>query len=90
MTTSSRRRTLALMSAPMTPPELRHARRLPLLRDERCTGCGRCLTGCAHGVLAFSHRNHRKVMGIVEPTACTGCMACVPPCPVGALVRPAA
>lgn len=55
----------------------------PIIRidEEKCDGCGQCVTGCAEGAL--------KIVGgkakLVSDKYCDGLGACIGDCPTGAL-----
>jgi NAD-dependent dihydropyrimidine dehydrogenase PreA subunit len=51
------------------------------LDQEKCTGCGTCLTVCPHAVFGFA--DHRAL--IVDRDACMECGACALNCAAGAL-----
>ena len=51
------------------------------LTDDLCTGCGRCLEVCTHGV--FVRAGVR--VGISDLDACMECGACARNCPHGAI-----
>jgi MinD superfamily P-loop ATPase len=56
--------------------------------DDKCDGCGQCVTACAEGALAIVDRKAR----LVSESFCDGLGACIGECPQGALVieeRPA-
>ena len=48
---------------------------------EKCTGCGRCVEVCPHGVFDIYERKAR----IIEKDSCMECGACSLNCPAGAL-----
>jgi NAD-dependent dihydropyrimidine dehydrogenase PreA subunit len=48
---------------------------------EKCTGCGRCLEVCPHGVFDLHNRRAR----VVCPDNCMECGACAQNCAFGAL-----
>ncbi len=51
------------------------------LTSEKCTGCGRCMEVCPHGVFAMhEHRAH-----ITALDSCMECGACAQNCAFGAL-----
>jgi NAD-dependent dihydropyrimidine dehydrogenase PreA subunit len=50
-------------------------------QEEKCLGCGMCLTVCPHEVLA---RNNGKVR-VQNRDACMECGACSRNCPAGAI-----
>ena len=51
------------------------------LDDEKCTGCGMCLTVCPHAVFQIENGNAR----IADRDACMECGACALNCPDEAL-----
>lgn len=51
------------------------------LDASRCTGCGRCIEVCPHGVLAM--RDHRAML--VDRAACMECGACMRNCAFAAV-----
>ncbi len=51
------------------------------LVPEKCTGCGRCVEVCPHGVFALETDRAR----ITDRDACMECGACARNCPVGAV-----
>ena len=51
------------------------------LDQPACTGCGRCLDVCPHGVFAVDGRKAR----LVDRDACMECGACARNCPVAAI-----
>jgi 2-oxoglutarate ferredoxin oxidoreductase subunit delta len=53
-------------------------------REERCKGCGLCVTACPKGILKVSKRINRSgypVAEIEQMEACTGCTFCAEMCP---------
>lgn len=57
---------------------------LPIIDQERCTGCGECERRCP--TRAVEVRANRAA--IVRPTDCTFCEICETYCPTGAIGRP--
>jgi ferredoxin len=57
---------------------------LPLIDQQRCTGCGLCERLCP--TKAVEVRGRRAL--IVRPEACTFCDVCESYCPEGAIGRP--
>ncbi|HOI75908.1 MAG TPA: glycyl-radical enzyme activating protein [Syntrophales bacterium] len=57
--------------------------RLPqlLLRDSRCTACGRCLAACPERALRITKESRRRIAW----KKCTQCLRCVEACETGAL-----
>ena len=49
--------------------------------EEKCNGCGQCVTGCAEGAIQLVNGKAR----LVSETYCDGLGACIGECPVGAL-----
>jgi NAD-dependent dihydropyrimidine dehydrogenase PreA subunit len=50
--------------------------------DDRCSGCGSCLTTCPAGALRPARRHPA-----LDPLRCTGCLACIEVCPVDAITE---
>ena len=60
-----------------TMPEVR-------FREERCKGCGLCVTACPKEILVVSTRINRAGYPVAEAAdgkACTGCALCAEMCP---------
>ena len=57
---------------------------LPLIDQQRCTGCGLCERLCPTAAVEV-HGRHAL---IVRPEACTFCDVCESYCPAGAIGRP--
>lgn len=53
------------------------------LNQDKCTGCGMCLTVCPHQVLGLRNGSARVL--IQDRDACMECGACSRNCPVGAI-----
>lgn len=51
------------------------------INEEKCTGCGLCVTSCAEGALKIIDGKAKLVSDIY----CDGLGACIPECPEGAL-----
>ena len=49
--------------------------------QEKCNGCGQCVTGCAEGAIQLVNGK----AALVSETYCDGLGACIGECPVGAL-----
>ena len=52
----------------------------PRISTRRCTACGRCITSCAHDVIAFPEGT-----AWIDPERCVGCAHCVTACPEKAI-----
>ena len=57
-------------------------RQMIQIDEEKCNGCGNCLTGCPEGALALVGGKAR----LVKESYCDGLGACLGHCPTGALV----
>lgn len=57
---------------------------LPMIRADRCTGCGDCLEACPAGVLEL--REGKAVLA--RPEDCRYCGDCETLCPEGAIALP--
>ena len=57
-------------------------RQIIKIDEEKCTGCGECITACAEGALKIIDGKAR----LVSETYCDGLGACLGGCPEGALV----
>ena len=51
------------------------------LSADKCTGCGKCVEVCPHGVFAIE--NEKAV--IIDKNSCMECGACAQNCPVSAV-----
>jgi len=51
------------------------------INEEKCTGCGRCVTGCPEGALRVIDENAR----VIGDLFCDGLGACIGNCPEGAI-----
>ena len=56
-------------------------RKIIQIDEERCDGCGQCITGCAEGALQLVDGKAR----VVSDKYCDGLGACIGECPTGAL-----
>jgi heterodisulfide reductase subunit A len=52
--------------------------------EERCAGCGMCISLCPYSALALVEKNGRQVMQVTE-AKCKGCGTCGGFCPGGAI-----
>jgi uncharacterized protein len=65
----------------------------PVVKPEKCVGCGTCLEACAHEAIALVDRpgenqaaeGTRKKLAQMNPARCVGCGACIHTCPNGAI-----
>jgi len=56
-----------------------------IIDEDRCKGCGLCVSVCPHNVLRlaedrFNTKGYRPVE-VVNPEACIGCAMCATMCP---------
>src|SRR4030042_5347337 len=56
-------------------------RKIIEIDEDKCTGCGNCVTACAEGALAIGDGKAR----VVNEVFCDGLGACIGDCPEGAL-----
>ena len=56
-------------------------RKIIVIDEEKCNGCGQCVTGCADGAIALINGKAKLVCEVY----CDGLGACIGECPVGAL-----
>lgn len=59
----------------------------PLIDNDKCLGCGRCVISCydgAHQALSFDEKERKPVF---DKTKCVGCHLCAMVCPVGAISK---
>jgi NAD-dependent dihydropyrimidine dehydrogenase PreA subunit len=65
----------------MSPQGNRTKREIIKIDEEKCDGCGRCVTACTEGAIAIVDGKAR----LVSETYCDGLGACIGDCPRGAL-----
>jgi len=55
----------------------------PVIDEDECKGCGRCIEACPKKVLRYAGRINRKGFDPAEYTGegCTGCAICFYNCP---------
>jgi NAD-dependent dihydropyrimidine dehydrogenase PreA subunit len=59
----------------------------PTVVNDRCVGCGICVTSCGRGVFAFDFEQNRPV--VFAPQMCmVGCTTCATTCPEDAIDFP--
>jgi ferredoxin len=56
-------------------------RKIITINEEKCNGCGNCITGCAEGALQLVNGKAK----LVKETYCDGFGDCIGTCPTGAL-----
>ena len=56
-------------------------RKIIVIDEEKCNGCGQCVTGCDEGAIALIDGKAK----LVSEVYCDGLGACIGECPVGAL-----
>lgn len=54
---------------------------LPVIAENRCTGCGWCVAACPFHLLSLEVRLWRKSSTLNDPAACPGCRKCAQACP---------
>jgi len=59
--------------------------KVPAIRTERCSGCGRCVAACPERIITLETEKHRKHAIITEPHRCSNCGACIDACPIEAI-----
>ena len=57
---------------------------MPQINQEKCTGCGDCITVCPTSALGWQAGK----AAILHPERCTYCTLCEDVCPVGAIELP--
>ncbi|MCE5284724.1 MAG: 4Fe-4S binding protein [Pelosinus sp.] len=57
-------------------------RKIVSIDEERCIGCGLCITGCHEGALKLVNGKAK----LVSDAYCDGLGACLPACPVNAII----
>ena len=57
---------------------------MPVIDQEKCQGCGLCVSVCICSALVISH----NVVTIIETSDCGWCLQCELVCPNGAITFP--
>jgi len=58
---------------------------MPIIDEEKCNGCGLCISVCLCNALAMSKNN---VVTIMDKVDCPWCLQCEVVCPTGAIAFP--
>jgi ferredoxin len=61
------------------------SRRLPVIDERRCTGCGRCVGACDAQLLSLERQGWEKSAVLHGAERCTGCTRCAVVCPFRAI-----
>ena len=70
-----------LLIQPMQQMDIKKSKNTLMLMPHRCTGCGRCVEVCPHGVFVIEGRKAR----MVNADDCMECGACQVNCASGAI-----
>ena len=57
---------------------------MPLIEQEKCNGCGLCLSVCSCNALVLVE----NVVTVIETEECGWCLECEAVCPTGAIICP--
>jgi heterodisulfide reductase subunit A len=75
---------LAAASRALTPlvlGELTVEPRIAVVDDEKCTGCGTCVSICEYNAPRMVQSDHGRMIAEIDPMLCKGCGACAAHCP---------
>lgn len=56
------------------------------ISNDKCTGCGKCVDKCRHGVMHLRARDDKRWAWLAFPEKCTGCGRCEKACPSYAIM----
>jgi MinD superfamily P-loop ATPase len=59
-----------------------------IIRKEKCSNCGACLSHCRFGAVRMNVRDAESTTFSIDPVACEGCGVCVRVCPEQAIDFP--
>jgi len=79
---------LAAASRALTPLLLRKLTVEPLIAivdNERCGGCGTCVSICEYNALKMVQSDHSRMVAKIDPMLCKGCGTCASRCPSRAI-----
>ncbi|MBT9159236.1 MAG: Ferredoxin-2 [Dehalococcoidia bacterium] len=63
-----------------------HSTVVPLIKREKCTGCGACRKHCpADAIRLQEGENDQRKLAVIDPVVCLGCGECIAICPSGAV-----
>ena len=63
--------------------ELQHDPMVATVDEDRCSGCGVCVTLCPYGAREIEVKDGKRVAKVNE-AKCEGCGSCIAGCPAGA------
>ena len=79
---------LAAASRALTPLILRELMVEPLIAivdDEKCVGCGTCVSLCEYNAPTMIQSTHGRMVAEIDPILCKGCGTCSARCPARAI-----